>query len=875
MGTGTIGTNGVQVRINTDRTLSLMRATTVVASSSPLAVDTWHLVQFRLKIGSGATDEGELIVNGASVGSFTAGNAGFDGPVNLYIGRLTSGGTFTPYYDDLAVNDDQGADENSWPDPAGVIAFLKPTADDQRVGGWRNGGGGVTNLWDGVDNIPPVGSNSPTAASQIFEQENDVGANNYDARVETYASKLTGTIKLVQPLAFHGFGSSGGVNQGLSGVSNPASAEVTNTSPTTAVGAFPANWGLIKGTTVYGDVADRATGAVVRVKKLTFTGTLSYVCQMGLQVEYVPGTGYNDVVAGAFALVGTITESYSTGVVYTDAAAGSLALAGTCVDTFGHGFMDAPAGSILLAGTCVDEYKTGITYSDAPSGRMALTGTCIDQKLRVYSDAPTATLALAGMATSTHRRVYSDAPTDALVLTGSATSEHVPPTPYASAVLGTAGLISYWRLGESQGTAEDFKDGNNLDPHNVARVTGLLADDPNGAMEVSGAAGSYLDTINNLNPGQRLTWEFWCRPTAVPARSASVISKIPPLLSGTWLIAHEADGRWNAMVRDINSVATTIGPVGPAAATGKLQHVVMTYDSVAGQMKLFINGVSVGSQSRTPNAAVQSAGGPSYFGGTPNFVNGFVGVIDELAYYNVALTPAQIQAHYELGGGAAVDTPQGQIPLGGSCVDALRRQSTSAGTLKLAGSRVERWGHVDKPQGNVSLTGSVVEEWLPPKIYGTLPLSGAVQESFSHSSTPVGSLKLAGTAVAKRRYADEASGDIAVSGAAEDNREISDVCAGVLRLAGVLSENLSVSVEVDGTIRLSGRNSEFITIDDKIFYDDFVIGLLRLRGFVVVVSEDITPGRGGRVVEGIKTGRIVRQLDTGRVVGNLTGRVTS
>jgi hypothetical protein len=579
----------------------------------------------------------------------------------------------------------------------------------------------------------------------------------------------------------------------------------------------------------------------------------------------------NDTCSGTLSLSGSCVDSYAKLVIYNDAPAGSVALAGTCVDAHSRGYSDAPAGTIGFSGACVDL----VVYTDAPSGRVVFTGTCVDQKLRVYNDAPTATLALAGTATSTHRRVYSDAPAGALALTGSATSEHIPPTPYMSAVLETAGLISYWRLGESQGTATDSKDGNNLDPHNVARVTGLLADDPNGAMEVSGVAGSYLDTINNLNPGQRLTWEFWCRPTAVPARTASVISKTPPLVSGTWLISHQADGRWNAMVRDINGVATTIGPIGPAVAAGKIQHVVMTYDSVAGQMKLFINGVSVGSQSRTPNAAVQTAGGPSYFGGTPNFANGFVGVIDELAYYNVALTPAQIQAHYELGGGAAVDTPQGQIPLGGSCVDAFRRQSTSTGTLKLAGSKVERWGHVDKPQGNVSLTGSVVEEWLPPKIYGTLPLSGTVQESFSRSSTPVGSLKLAGTAVAKRRYADEASGDIAVTGAAEDNREISDVCAGVLRLAGVLSENLSVSVEVDGTIRLSGRNSEFITINDKIFYDDFVTGSLRLRGFVVVVSEDITPGRGGRVVEGLKTGRIVRQLDTGRVVGNLTGRVTS
>src|SRR5213079_3376565 len=57
--------------------------------------------------------------------------------------------------DDVAINDISGTTQTSWPGE-GNIVLLKPTSDNQ-IGSWTGGAGGTTNLWDAVNNTPPVG----------------------------------------------------------------------------------------------------------------------------------------------------------------------------------------------------------------------------------------------------------------------------------------------------------------------------------------------------------------------------------------------------------------------------------------------------------------------------------------------------------------------------------------------------------------------------------------------------------------------------------------------------------------------------------------------------------------------------------------------
>jgi hypothetical protein len=586
-----------------------------------------------------------------------------------------------------------------------------------------------------------------------------------------------------------------------------------------------------------------------------------------------PVFGFNGSTAASIGVMVAI-KAAPVGIINNDTCSGSLPLSGSAVESWTKSFSDVPAaGTVALSGSVIESNAIRKIYNDAPAGAVAITGSAVDSYGRGYTDARTGTLALSGTCVS--RRIRSDAPTGALALTGSATSIHDVPSAYEQAILATAGLVSYWRLGEPSGNALDSKDGNPGSPIGVSRVAGLLTDDPDGAMQFAGSSNSYVNIPTNLAADQALTVEFWCQPTAVD-RTATIFSKWKALIASGWSVSHTADGRWKAEVYSSDGYSTDMGPVGPVAAVGQVQHVVMTYDVAAGSMRLYVNGVSVGSQSRTP-PPVYSPSGPSTIGKTNALTtSGFAGVIDDVAFYNVALTPVQVQDHFLLGGGIAVDRPLGTISLSGSTVESSRRQSTRAGTLKLAGSVVERWLRYknDAPSGALGVTGSVVERYEPPKVSGTIPLSGTVKESCSHVSAPTGSMALSGVMVERYRYSDAAIGAVDVIGVVEENREISDVCAGVLKLVGIVSQSLTVSSDPSGALVLTGRNSEFVVIDGKIFYDDFSYGLVEINGRTIVVNEDITPGRGGRVVEGLENGRIVTGIKSGRLVGNLTGRVT-
>jgi hypothetical protein len=433
-------TQGVTVRANTNGTLSLLRGTTVLGTTAALAVDTWHLVQLRLKHVSGVTDDAELFVNGVSIGS-GAGTAAVDTVPSITIGRFATG-TYTIYFDDVAINDDQGADENSWPSDNGAVIFLKPVADEQVGVGWQAGAGSKTNLWDAIDNTPPIGSSSPTNTSQIANNSTDGLL--YDARIEPYASRLTGIVKLVQPLAYHGFSLSGGVTQAVTGVSNPASAQVTGVSPSSAVGVFPSNWSLIRGTAVNGDITDRNTGAVLRFEKVTLVGATSYCCQLGLMVEYVPvvsGPTYNDVATGVIIFTGTRVESWQRAFIYSDVPTGAFALSGSIVESYSVAkiYSDTPTGKLTLTGTCTSAHAKG--FNDNPDGKLSLDGAVADTsqssvtpagafKLSGYvgaagrenTDTCVGVLALVGVASQT--LAYLDQRTGKLTLRGTATDNH-------------------------------------------------------------------------------------------------------------------------------------------------------------------------------------------------------------------------------------------------------------------------------------------------------------------------------------------------------------------------------------------------------------------------------------------------------------------
>jgi hypothetical protein len=238
---------------------------------------------------------------------------------------------------------------------------------------------------------------------------------------------------------------------------------------------------------------------------------------------------------------------------------------------------------------------------------------------------------------------------------------------YSDLILGTAGLISYWRLGEVNNTdpVVDSKDGNNgtANGNALRQAVGLLTADNDTAAHGDGVTGSYLriPRTANMNVGAKLSVEAWVKIDVY--KSAKLVSRDGP----GWYFSMSGSTSLRFGVRDTNFVDTLIDAVG-YLIPGVRIHLVGTYDA-AGAMKFYVNGVSVGAPSRTPNANVLDSGsGIISMFSESNFHTAAQCTIDEVSFYNTVLSPAQVQAHFDTGRGA-FDSCTGSIGLSGTCDD--------------------------------------------------------------------------------------------------------------------------------------------------------------------------------------------------------------
>lgn len=172
-------------------------------------------------------------------------------------------------------------------------------------------------------------------------------------------------------------------------------------------------------------------------------------------------------------------------------------------------------------------------------------------------------------------------------------------------------------------------------------------------------------------------------------------------------------------------------------------------------MKLYINGVSYGTQNRTPNANCRSGTGQAirFFDSTNSTDTGFPAVIDEVAIYNVALSAAQVSANYTTGAtpffslvasasataSLSARAPT-QVPLAGSA-------AVASGTLILAGARIPLNNSTAAASGSLSVaipTFQPLTLSASASASGSLSLIAPIRQLFTLSSSAVasGSLSL-------------------------------------------------------------------------------------------------------------------------------------
>jgi hypothetical protein len=306
LGTPTWPNTGIELMLNTDRTLTLyMNNVAQSPASSALGTSTWHRIEVRGISGTSGA-EAELKVNGTSVVSAsgsTGQNAAF---IKLQFGSSSASDRGVDLYiDDLALNDSTGSDENTWLGDT-YLKILTAVGDSSIGAGWTTSGAATTNLYTNIDNMPPIGVADTTANEGRQIRNATSNANSaYDATLTSYSTaglSAADTINMVQVVVAVGAPVSTQAKQGTTGcVSNPAGSfggfiAAAGTSGAfwagVAAGTYAAGWKTSLGPPVYGDIAsgNRGTGPVVRVNQVTSSTRIALCCFVGLYVDYTPGT---------------------------------------------------------------------------------------------------------------------------------------------------------------------------------------------------------------------------------------------------------------------------------------------------------------------------------------------------------------------------------------------------------------------------------------------------------------------------------------------------------------------------------------------------------------------------------------------------------
>lgn len=225
----------------------------------------------------------------------------------------------------------------------------------------------------------------------------------------------------------------------------------------------------------------------------------------------------------------------------------------------------------------------------------------------------------------------------------------VPVTGYAKIVMADD-PVAFWRLDEPEGsmTAVDAAgtfDGAYLPgPGTVTYgVASGIPRETDKAIAVSGKGQVQIPYALELNPHGPFTVELWVKPATLnPGPDFRDVSTSEGSGPHGWLLYQMLDNSMVWVLFSENWNAAWVGAAPPVQAEA-WYHVVLAYDG--NLFRSFLNGQPVAEQAYdafVPNGDGWTSLGFRFDGGG----DGFDGAIDDVAFYNKALTAGQIQAHY-------------------------------------------------------------------------------------------------------------------------------------------------------------------------------------------------------------------------------------
>ena len=359
------GWTGVQPGLLINPSGQLFCAANTSSLSPALSVNTWYRIEVKTThtvVASTSTTISfdEVRVNGVTQSGVsdtqTVNNASVFGGASLQrwefgwnqYQSLSVGSNKNFWFDNICLNDTTDAAQTSWPGP-GQIYLLLPTSDNGRGDSlWTGGAGGTTNLYDAVNNTPPVGLSSSTDTN-LSQIKHAGGAANttiswYKANMTTYTAAgigATDKIRLVQAIGVDGEEvTTQTKNLQYSIISNPAVATSGSVKAgddgATAIGTYPTGWAIHRGTISY-DPSGIALGTapVMQVLRPETASRVASVCFMGMIVETTPATtieatGDGYLINNNFA---SLRDDFgdgvsATGAVYTPLTGGTAVNSG-------------------------------------------------------------------------------------------------------------------------------------------------------------------------------------------------------------------------------------------------------------------------------------------------------------------------------------------------------------------------------------------------------------------------------------------------------------------------------------------------------------------------------------------------------------------